>query len=158
MAQYGTIETVKDFGVMLPEDVDAIESRYPGLVLRRLELASAHIDARLPKRYATPFVEPYPHKVIGWAAVITSYQMLVDLQGVNPESSQHVSPKERYDEALAEVKEAADAKDGLFELPLRQEDPRGATAINVGGPLSYSEQSPYTWMRRQRERARSEGR
>lgn len=155
MAQYGTIETVKDFGVMLPEDVDAIEKRYPGMVLRRLEKASAHIDSRLPKRYATPFQTPYPDKVVEWAAVITSYRMLLDIQGVNPESSQHVAAKERYDEVLAEVKEAADSKDGLFELPLRQEDPRGATAINAGGPFGYSEASPYSWMDVQRDRIAS---
>lgn len=155
MAQYGTVDTVRDFGVMLPEDVDALDRRYPGLVLRRLEMASAHIDARLPKRYATPFETPYPHKVIEWGAVITSYRMLLDIQGVNPESSQHVSAKERYDETIAEIREAADAKDGLFELPLRQEDPRGASAINAGGPLGYSEASPYSWMDVQRDRISS---
>ena len=51
--------------------------------------------------------------------------------------------------AKSEVTEAADSEEGKFDLPLRQDTT--ATGVSKGGPLGYSEVSPYTWTDRQRE-------
>jgi len=62
--------------------------------------------------------------------------------------------KEQHDIAVAELKEAADSKDGLFDLPLRADTT--ATGVSKGGPRGYSEASPYTNLDRQRARRRNE--
>ena len=46
--------------------------------------------------------------------------------------------KRTYDE----IKEAADGKDGLFDIPIVEDLD---SAITTGFVLGYSEQSPYTW-------------
>jgi hypothetical protein len=60
------------------------------------------------------------------------------------------------DDALAWLKEAADAKDGLIDLPLRADTT--ASGISRGGPLAYTETSPYAWTDVQAETGRSEDR
>jgi hypothetical protein len=158
MSLYVTLDHVRRRGVLIPDDVDFQETRYPGIVLERATEVSAFVDAQLIKRYAAPFQTPYPDVVIRWVAILTSYEILVDLRGGNPESPQLVTARERYDRAVAQIAQAADSEKGMFELPLRQTDPLGASAVNAGGPLGYSESSPYHWMDRQRERISSEGR
>ena len=68
--------------------------------------------------------------------------------GGNPEGREDGWAKADQERVELELKEAADAEKGLFELPLRATDTTGS-AINAGGPMGYSEQSPYTWTDRQ---------
>jgi hypothetical protein len=70
--------------------------------------------------------------------------------GGNPEGREDEWAKNDLDKVETELKEAADSKDGLLELPSRNTDVLGS-AVNIAGPLGYSEQSPYTWTDRQRE-------
>lgn len=83
---------------------------------------------------------PVPAIALGWIIAF------VDLwvwrkRGANPQDPELVRAKEAYDDAEAEIKEAADSKDGLFDLPTN--DVVGDSAIAQGGPRAYTETSPY---------------
>jgi hypothetical protein len=73
-------------------------------------------------------------------------------RGCNPSDAQLVELFKDAEKAEAEIKEAADSETGLFDLPLQS----GASAISKGGPLSYSETSPYVWSTLQRDTGRGE--
>lgn len=133
--------------------VDEIESLEPGWVAGQLEFLSRWIDARLRKRYAAPFAEPYPVVLQGWLAALMD-PLIYQKRGIDPTDLQLTTIVERRDNALLEIKEAADAVDGLFDLPLRNDTT--ATGIAKGAPLGYSEVSPYSWSHNQRESALDE--
>lgn len=153
MSCYVTIQDVKDLGTLPAEDIDEIEARYPGLTLRIATKVSAYFDSRLAKRYAAPFREPYPDVLIDQVARVVAYRLTLK-RGFNPSSEQDQLIEKEKDEALAWLKEAADSKDGLIELPARQATPPDVAAVNAGGPLAYSEPDPYTWTTLQAEAAR----
>jgi hypothetical protein len=134
--------------LMKPADVDALEVKRPGHVALLLEDETAWIDARLRKRYAAPFAAPVQPVVRRWLTQLVTLKALL-AWGFHPESPQDALIEKQHDLATAEIKEAADAETGLFDLPLRADTT--ATGISKGGPLAYSEASPYTWMDRQRE-------
>lgn len=140
---YQTVIDFRDRTIMPGEDVDELESRYPKFLSNRLDIWSAWLDARLRKRYATPFDAPAPLIVIGWLTALVTLDAYAR-RGFNPsgeaDQASIIAPADR---ALVEVKEAADSKEGLFDLPLRQDVP-GSGIVN-GGPLGYSEISPYVW-------------
>lgn len=131
-----------------PEYLDAIEDRTPGWLDVQLEQWSRWIDARLSKRYAVPFEVPAPEIVKLWLSTIVTFRALMK-RGVDPSDLDVDLLREDYERVVGaadrpgEIKEAADAEKGLFELPLRQNTT--ATGVAKGGPLSYSERSPYAW-------------
>lgn len=153
MSCYVTIEDIKDLGTLAAEDIDEIERLYPGVTLRIATKVSAHFDSRLAKRYAAPFQAPYPDVIIDNVARVVAYRLALK-RGFNPSSEQDQLIEKEKEEALAWVKEAADSKDGLIELPARQATPPDVAAVNAGGPLGYSEPDPYTWTVLQAEAAR----
>jgi phage gp36-like protein len=155
MSCYATIQDVKDLGTLPESDIDLLEKRSPGITLRIATRISGNFDSRLMKRYAAPFQEPYPDALVDAVARVVAWRLLLR-RGFNPSSEQDTLVKEEKDEALAWVKEAADSKEGLVELPLRQTSAGEGSAVNAGGPLGYSEQSPYTWMTLQAKAARYE--
>ena len=67
-----------------------------------------------------------------------------------------VDAKAERDAALAEIKEAADSEQGLFDLPTN--DVVGDSAIGHAGPLAYTEASPYVSADRQEREGRLEDR
>jgi hypothetical protein len=134
-------------------DVYALEQAQPGFIAARLEFRTGWIYARLGKRYAWPFVAPAPDTFLGWLTDLVTYDAHVK-RSQNPGSEPHY--EQMATDAKAEIKEAADSKDGLFDLPLRQDLP-GSSGIALGGPLGYSEASPYTWIDRQRDAVRGGG-
>ncbi len=88
---------------------------------------------------------PVPGSVLGWLVALVSVDVMRK-RGVN---GQDPMIKEFFDEALAakaELKEAADSKDGLFDLPASEDV---GSAIATGGPLGCSDVSPYAWQDRQ---------
>lgn len=146
MSSYATIDQVKTFGVMPAEDVDDLEARYPGVVAANVTGISGQFDASLVKRYAAPFVAPYPDSLIFNVVQVVVLRLYLK-RGFNPSSAQDAQIIKLADAAMAWLRDAADSKDGLVELPIRQQT--GPSAVNSGGPLAYGEASPYTAMDQQ---------
>lgn len=139
---YLDLDEFKARTVMPSEDVEELELRSPGYVLKRLEVWTSRINARLRKRYAVPFGAPIAEIVLGWLADIVTVEAYLR-RGWNSADEQAADIKEARETALAEIKEAASSETGLFDLPLRQNTTE--TGISRGGPLAYSEASPYAW-------------
>lgn len=127
---------------MPSEFITAIETVSPGWTLAQLTLETARIDARLAKRYAAPFALPAPVCVQGWLAKIVTLSAYLK-RGFDPTDRQGQIYIADRDGALAEIKEAADAEHGLFDLPLRAD--LTASGVSKGFPKAYSEQSPYAF-------------
>ena len=129
---------------LLPVNViDEVEDHTPGWLTQQLNLVSSRMDARFAKRYAAPFVVPYPTIVLEWLTHIVSWRCYLK-RGVNSLDAEAAEYKAQHDQALKEIEEAAKADTGLFELPLRQDLPSGS-GVSRGMPKGYSEQSPYVW-------------
>jgi phage gp36-like protein len=150
---YVDIDFVKVVGSMPPEDVDAVVGLYPDLFDALAKSVSAIFDARLAKRYAAPFQTPYP-EALRWHVAQVVVAALWQKRGYNPGSAQDQIIQQNKAEALEWLKEAADGKDGLIDLPLRSNT--DASGISRGGPRAYHEQSPYTWTDLQRADGRRE--
>lgn len=140
MTAYLTLERFKTCTVMPSSFVDLIEAVSPGWTLAQLELESRRLDGRLGKRYAVPFAAPVPPIVEGWITKIVTVSAYLK-RGFDPTDPQGQMYVGDRDVALAEIKEAADAETGLFDLPLRAD--LTASGIARGYPKAYSEQSPY---------------
>lgn len=140
---------------LLPVDViDEVENRTPGWLTQQLTTVSSRMDARFAKRYAAPFVAPYPTVVQEWLAHIVSWRCYLK-RGVNSLDSEATEYKNQHDTAIKEIEEAANSETGLFELPLRQ-DLATSSGVVRGGPIGYSEQSPYVWTDAQADIGRDE--
>lgn len=135
--------------------IDEIELRTPGWIDNRLLIGSAYLNSRLLKRYDAPFAAPYPIAVCDWLAKIVTMECWLK-RGVASTDEEFQEYKLQATTAIAEIREAADAKDGLFDLPLRADT--DASAITQGFPRAYSEQSPYVWADIQRAAGRAEDR
>lgn len=147
--------------IMPSADVDLLDAVEPQWLETKIADVSDEIDAQLAKRYVVPFGDAslntvranVPRIVLGWVAAIVTADAYAK-RGVNPSSPYDqatiIDPALR---ARAEIKAAADATGGLYELPLRD---GGTEGVTRGSPLAYSEQSPYTWATRQREDADGE--
>lgn len=155
MASYLTLATFKLHATIPSEWVDEVEDRYPGFVELQCELATSHVDARLRKRYEAPFSEPYPLKAKDWVARRVVPRVLWR-RGVDATDQQYLDLRDDAAAVEAELKEAADSVEGLYDLPLRSDTT--TSGISKGGPLGYSEQSPYVWKDVQARAARDEDR
>ncbi len=152
---YLTLDEFKALSLMPSSDLDSLEEVSPGWIDSQIEYWSAQIDSRLRKRYAAPFSSPYPLAVQGWLTRIVTVRCYLKL-GVRPSDEQFAEIKADADTATAEIREAAEAVAGLFDLPLREDTT--ATGIAKGGTAVYSETSPYSWTDVQADAARSEDR
>lgn len=118
-------------------------------VEQRLVVRTSEINARLRKRYAVPFEDQrVPEVIRGWLAALVLPD-LYEARGWDDSDAFAQSMRENATAAREAMKEAADSDVGLYDLPLAQDDT--ASAISKGGPLGYSEQSPYTWSDVQRD-------
>lgn len=151
MAAYVDLAYVKTVGSMPPADLDALESLYPGTFAAVAESVSRVFDGRLWKRYAAPFASPYP-EALKWHVAQVVVAALWQKRGYNPGSAQDAIIQSNREAALAWLKEAADSKDGLIELPLRENTT--AEGVARGGPRAYHEASPYRWTDVQRDAGR----
>lgn len=155
MASYLTTAEFKMRSLIPSDYVDAIEAVDAGWTALQLEEASAWIDSRLAKRYATPFASPYPIAVLSWLTRIVTVRCYLK-RGVEATDEQFQAIQEDAAEARKECMEAADSNVGLFDLPLRSNTT--ASGIDRSGPFGYSEQSPYAWASQQRRVGRGEDR
>lgn len=142
MAAYLTLSEFTNASVMPSSFISEIETVSPGWTLVQLTIESARIDGRLSKRYAVPFALPAPLCVQGWLAKIVT-ESAYRKRGYDPTDAQGRMYVADRDTAIAEIKEAADAIDGLFDLPLRAD--LTASGVTRGFPKAYSEQSPYAF-------------
>jgi len=127
--------------VMPSADVDYLETAHPGFLANRILTHSSRIRARCRKRYAD-FVAPVPELVLGWLVALVTLDAYVR-RGVNPSDESFELVKAAAELALADLKEAADGENGLFDLPARENTTEDG--ITRGGPLVYSEASPWDW-------------
>lgn len=109
---------------------------------------SDEMNARLRKRYIAPFASPYPRVVTKWLGRIVT-PLLYLKRGVDASDEQYVEAVRLATKADEEIQQAADAVEGLFELPLRQD--QQTAGVTRGTPLGYSEATPYDWTDRQAE-------
>jgi hypothetical protein len=82
---------------------------------------------------------PVPRTVLRWQVAFAEWSALLK-RGRSPQTPELSDLKEIYDRSIAELKEAADSKDALFDLPASEDT---ASAITTAAPLFYSETSPY---------------
>lgn len=152
---YLTVAEFRTRTTMPGEDVDQLEVMQPGYLLSQLTTGTAHINAKLRKRYAAPFASPVPEAVLDWLTRKTTPRAYAK-RGFNPSSDPSFVQLVIEDAKIAEteIDAAADAVDGLYDLPLRQDTT--ASGIAKGSPLGYSEQSPYAWQTLQQTAGRGE--
>jgi hypothetical protein len=156
MATYLTVNKFVSISIMPPEYADAIEQMHPGWLALQLERWSAWLDAKLAKRYATPFASDSPPLVVEeWLARIITHRCYLK-RGCDPTDSEMAAIVEDAKDARAEVDEAASSPSNKFELPLRADAPGGQGVVR-GAPLLYAEQSPYTWTELQHDGSEGEG-
>lgn len=135
MARYSYLSETEAVDIsLLPRIVfEDISARDPDWSRKVLENISAGtLDSRLAKRYAVPFdlADP-PAKVREWVSAIYDWSACLK-RGVDITAEHWPAIEARYTAAVAEIREAADAKDGLFDLPLRDGD---VSAISRAEPL-----------------------
>lgn len=86
-------------------------------IAEQLAIESSYIDSRLRKKYAVPFIAPFPRVVIGWLVALVD--RLVALRvGYNPTNTDGEEYKALAEAAIAELEEAAKSADGLYDLPI----------------------------------------
>jgi phage gp36-like protein len=149
MAAYADIAGLKLVGILPPEDIDALEAARSGVVESVCDRVSRLIDARLAKRYKTPF-DPVPIAVRDCAEQLATVR-LYRIRGAQPGTEIEQSIKDTQEAADAWLKEAADSKDGLIDLPVRDTDSADVSAIDRGGPMCESDLDAYAWMDADRE-------
>lgn len=155
MSTYLTLDEFKLRTRVPRPTVELVETRDAGFTLAQITIASAWIDARLRKRYAAPFQEPYPDAVKGWVTAMVS-AAVYDKRGVEALDEQSQRFYDAEATAKAEVLEAAGAETGLFELPMRQGV--ADNGITRGGPMCISSADPYRWRDDQKARSVQERR
>lgn len=152
MSQYLTLSTYQDLTLAPSSYVEFVEAEEPGWINRQLELISSLIDAKLAKRYDTPFdADSPPAVVLDWVSRMMNPRLYFK-RGIDPSDRQVSEMREDAANAWAEVLDAANSKDGLTELPLRADLP-GSQGVTKTAPLSYVETSPYAWSYWQRDEA-----
>lgn len=89
---------------------------------------------------------PVPETILGWLTTLVSWAVLEKLgyAGSNEDSVARIASA--VERVQKEMQDAASGKDGLWDLPINEDSD---TAITTGGPMGYSEQSPYVWTTRQ---------
>ncbi len=154
MTPYLTLSTFRARTLMAPVEVDYVETDSPGFVESRIAIRTSWMHQRLRKRYgkSLPFAAPVPEIILGWLVVLVTIDVM-RRRGMNPQDPTAAQFVDDATKAEAELKEAADSKDGLFDIPTGDD---GDSAVTTGGPLGYSEASPYVWAVRERIAGRAE--
>lgn len=137
---YLTLQEFKDLTIAPAGRVEAIEEKTRGWVLNQLEHFSAAIDDRLRKRYATPFASPAPRIVRMWLVQLVTPRIYLK-GGIDSTDAQFDDVRKDAELADRQIEAAANAKDGLFELPLRSDLP--GAGMTRGGPKLVTVNSPY---------------
>lgn len=152
-----TLAAWKTRTIMPQADVDSLDALEPGYIQACLDDWWDEIQARLRKRYdvAAMAVAP-PRAVLRWLTKLVTKDVY-DKRGYNPsEASDQAAIIGAAEKAEASIQEAANSQTGLYDLPLLSTST--TSGVSVGGPLAYTETSPYVWTDRQACRGRDEDR
>lgn len=95
---------------------------------------------------------PVPEIVLGWLTTLVTFDLYAR-RGINPSDPTFAQLQTDVERVTLEVKEAADSKDGLFDLPVSEDLD---SAVTTGGPLGFSDASPYAWQDRQARHGRAQ--
>ncbi len=138
---YLTLVTFRARTLMATGEVDVVETDVPGFIDGRIAVWTSYLHSRLAKRYgkSLPFSNPVPETILGWLTNLVTLDTLRK-RGLNPADPSAEDYRADVNRTFAEVKEAADSNTGLFDLPSPE---GGASNVTTGGPLGYSETSPY---------------
>jgi hypothetical protein len=98
---------------------------------------------------------PVAEIILGWLTTLLDLDVMRK-RGTNPQDPMVTLLVDEVARVREEVQQAADGKDGLWELPATDDAANGA--VNVGGVLSYSEASPFVSADRQEREGRHEDR
>lgn len=148
MTIYLDYEGFQDLSSLPRQYLCDVNDVHPGWIEKQIDYWSRWLDARLRKRYNTPFnafdatPDATPIEVQGWIARIVSLRLLLK-RGVDPNDEQFVAIQQDAQAAFAEISEAANGEIGLFDLPTNATN--DASLITRGGPRAYSEASPYVY-------------
>lgn len=153
MQELVTHEELKMLGDMPPNLVDTVEAKFPGIVQGKVRAVSGLFNTKLVKRYPRAFEAPFPEALKLQVACVVAFKLWMVL-GYNPEGALDQHLKTLHDEAIAWLNEAANGETGLIELP--QSEEAMASAVDKGGPLAYTEASPYVHLDVQAAAGRAE--
>lgn len=153
MAAYFDVEYLRNMGSVPGAELDAFEVSYPNRLDALIEAVSRLMDSYLFKRYATPFKEPVPEVVKFHGTAILSHQLRVII-GFDPGSKQDEQIIQARTDAFAWLEKAANARDGLVELPLREPEPGKGDVSGVSRrkARAFSFASAIDWHRARRGR------
>lgn len=98
-------------------------------------------DTTMAYEAVTPVVED----VLRWLTVLVTADV-ADRHGISTTDPLWIRISTRVDTVLKELEEAANSQTGLLDLPINEDE---GSAITTGGPLGFSDASPYAWTDRQ---------
>lgn len=150
---YWDVAYLKIMGSVPAAVLDEFESANEGRLLEIAAAISRLMDSYLFKRYATPFATPVPEVVKFHGTQIMSHQLRLII-GFDPGSQQDAEIVKARDAAFAWLEMAANARDGLVELPLREPDPGKKDVAGVARRKArgFSFRSAMGWHRAQKDR------
>jgi len=153
MAGYWDVDYLRTMGSVPGPVLAEFDEANPGRLLAIIESISRLMDSYLFKRYATPFAAPYPEVVKFHGTQIMSYQLRIII-GFDPGSQQDDQIVKARDAAFAWLEQAANARDGLVELPKREPDPgkQDTSGVARRKARAFSFASAIDWHRARKER------
>lgn len=150
--------TVADFQKMTfmdPAGVAAVVANRPDFLEARGDALYDTIMARLRKRYDVAAMAANPPTIVKlwWVALLT--RDAYGARGYDPSAADDEKSIHGAAEAAEKaILEAADSEKGMYDLPLLATNT--GSGVSRGGPLAYSETSPYVGMTNQRTTGRQE--
>lgn len=146
------VQTFKTATIMPSKLVEQLEEERPGFLDASIASWTSELYARLGKRYGKQWASgKVPPVVVGWLVRLVTrdaYGAIGHSVTSEQDKAQILDPAER---ALAMMLEVANSETGLLDVPAADGELGGESGINLGGPYSYSEATPYEWLDAQRE-------
>ena len=154
MAGYFDVDYLRTMGSVPDSVLTDFDEANPGRLLAIIESISRLMDSYLFKRYATPFQDPVPEIVKFHGAQIMSHQLRLII-GFDPGSRQDEEIVNARNAAFTWLEQAANARDGLVELPLREPEAGKQDVSGVGRKKvrAFSYLSAIDWHRAQKDRS-----
>lgn len=152
MTAYFDKAYLRTMGTVPGAELDAFDAANPGRLDAMIIAVSRLIDSYLSKRYATPFAS-VPEVVKYHGTQILSHQLRITI-GFDPGSQQDDQIVQARKDAFAWLESAANARDGLVELPLREPDPgkRDVTGVARRKARAFSYTTALDWHIAQKDR------